>query len=112
MSDISTKPWPPPPDLASIQELVAAEDVDGFIAEGAPADEYESEAEDLFERIRAFSTDELVSARLTPLLEQIWQSSFKLSDEDLAAKRPRLQALAAQIERLFGPGARPQVRGS
>lgn len=112
MPDASNKPWPPPPDLHSIQELVATADVDGFIADGAPADEYESEADDLFERIRHFSTDELVTARLIPILEEVWQVSFQLSDEDLAAKRPGLGELAGQIERFFGPGARPQVRGS
>ena len=106
------KPWPPPPDLHSIQELVATADVDGFIAEGAPVDEYESEAEDLFERIRHFSTDELVVRTLTPHLEEIWQGSFQLSDADLALRRPKLHELAGQIERFFGPGARPQVRGS
>lgn len=112
MPDQSDKPWPPPPDLHSIQELVATGDVDGFIAEGAPADEYESEADDLFERIRHFSTDELVSAKLIPILEAIWLESFKLSEVDLAAKRPKLHELATQIERFFGPGARPQVRGA
>ena len=37
-----TQPWPPPPDIDSIQELVATADVEGFIAEGAPPDEYEA----------------------------------------------------------------------
>lgn len=35
-----SRPWPPPPDLDSIQELVANADVEGFIADGAPVDEY------------------------------------------------------------------------
>ena len=112
MSTNSSKPWPPPPDLDSIQELVAAADIDGFIADGAPADEYETEAELLFQQIAAFSTDELVSSRILPLAEQTWKSSFELSDADLASRRPKLQGLAAQIERFFGPDARPQVRGS
>ena len=108
----SRKPWPPPPDLHSIQELVALGDVDGFIAEGAPPDEYESEADDLFESIRHLTTDELVVDNLSPILEAIWQESFKLGENDLVAKRPKLHELARQIERFFGPEARPQVRGS
>ena len=43
--------WPPPPDLASIQELVAGADVEGLIAGGAPGDEYEPEGEKIFEAI-------------------------------------------------------------
>ena len=107
----SSKPWPPPPDRHSIQELVSTADVDGFIADGSPADEYESEADELFERIQGYATDELVATRLLPVLEEIWQSSFQLSGQDLSAKRPKLTELAQQIERFFGPGARPQVRG-
>ena len=108
----SSKPWPPPPDLHSIQELVATADVDGFIADGAPADEYETEAEALFAQIQGFSTAELLGARLLPILEGIWQSSFQLGPADLAQRRPKLLALAGQIERFFGPSAQPQVRGA
>lgn len=112
MSLNSSKPWPPPPDLDSIQELVAASDVDGFIAEGGPADEYETEADALFDQIQAFATAELVAPRLLPILESIWRSSFQLSPSDLADRRPKLIELAGQIERFFGPAAQPQVRGS
>ena len=108
----SSKPWPPPPDLDSIQELVATADVDGFIAEGSAADEYETEADALFERIQHLSTADLVTATLLPLLEQVWQEGFELSDDEVAQRRPKLAELAAQIERVFGPAAQPQVRGS
>ena len=50
-SNASSQPWPPPPDLDSIQELVATADIEGFIAKGAPADEYETEAELLFNQL-------------------------------------------------------------
>ncbi len=111
-TDLSSKPWPPPPDRASLQELVATADVDGFIAGGAHADEYETEADELFAHIRNFPTADLVTARLLPLLEEIWERSFKLSAADLAERRPGLTGLAGQIERFFGPAAQPQVRGT
>lgn len=107
-----SKPWPPPPDLASVQELVANVDVEGFIAEGSPADEYETEAELLFRRVEHFTTDELVTARLLPILEDIWRRSFDLNEPGIAMRRPKLTELAGQIERFFGPGAKPQVRGA
>ena len=111
-TDPSSKPWPPPPDRASLQELVATADVDGFIADGAHADEYETEADELFTSIKDFPTAELVTAGLLPILEGIWGRSFKLSAADLAERRPKLTELAGQIERFFGPAAQPQVRGA
>lgn len=108
----TSKPWPPPPDLDSIQELVATADVDGFIADGGPADEYETEADALFQQIKGFATAELLTARLLPVLETVWKGSFELSAGDLAERRPKLLELASQIERFFGPAAQPQVRGA
>lgn len=112
MTANSSKPWPPPPDRASIQELVADADIDGFIADGAHTDEYESEADQLFEQIAGFPTDDLTTMKLLPILETVWTESFKLSTSDLESRRPKLTALGGQIERFFGPGARPQVRGA
>lgn len=104
--------WPPPPDRASIEELVATADVEGFIADGAPSDEYESEAEQLFAAIEHFPTVDLVPERLLPILERIWRESFALSDAGLAERGPGLRGLAEQIARFFGPEAQPTVRGS
>ncbi len=105
-----SQPWPPPPDLHSIQELVATADVEGFIADGAPEDEYETEAELLFNRIKSFTTAELVPEMLTPILDEIWLQNFSLSAEQLLLRQPALLALAQQISRFFGPEAQPLVR--
>ena len=103
--------WPPPPDIDSIQELVATADVEGFIAEGSPTDEYETEAELLFNRIENFPTADLTTAKILPILEDIWERSFELTEAGVAMRQPKLTELAAQIERFFGPAAQPQVRG-
>ena len=107
-----SQPWPPPPDIESIQELVAAADVEGFLAEGAPADEYETEAELLFNALENFPTAELLAPRILAILEPIWQKSFSLDEPALALRRPALLGLARQIERFFGPESAPQVRGT
>ena len=111
MSDPVSRPWPPPPDLPSIQELVRTADVEGHLAEGAPQDEYEPEEDDLFQAIHSLPTDALLSANILPHLEQIWRASFNLSEEDLAARRPKLLSLAKEIERFFGPESKPVTRG-
>ena len=107
-----SKPWPPPPDLASIQELVATADIEGFIAGGAPADEYETEADDFFAAIANFSIAEVNTAALIPIIESVWAKSFSLSDEALAERRAGITQLAEQVARFFGPEAKPQVRGA
>ncbi len=105
-----SQPWPPPPDLHSLQELVATADVEGFIAEGAPPDEYDSEAELLLASVRDLSTEQLTPPTLLPVLHEVWRTSFSLTDADLAERREGLQQLAVQIARFFGPEARPQTR--
>ena len=105
-----SKPWPPPPDIESIQELVRAADPEGHLAEGAPPDEYEPEEELLFAALAPLPMQQLVVMNVLPVIEKIWRTSFALDDESLDQRRPALMALALQIERFFGPGATPQVR--
>jgi hypothetical protein len=102
--------WPPPPDLASIKELVRDADTEEFIANGAPTDEYDHEAEQLHAAIGRFPTADLTEANILPHIETIWSKSFDYDDAILASTRPRLNALAQQIARFFGPEAQPQVR--
>jgi hypothetical protein len=104
------QPWPPPPDIASIRELVATADLEGYIADGAPTDEYDHEADQLQGNIVDVVTAELTVANLLPIIEPIWSESFNLDALGLALRRPALTALAQQIERFFGPAATPQVR--
>ncbi|WP_263379948.1 hypothetical protein [Granulicella paludicola] len=105
-------PWPPPPDLESIQQLVREADVEGHLAEGAPADEYEPEEDELFAAIAHLPTSELTSENLLPIVTDIWTNSFALDEHALAEREPKLQSLAAEIERFFGPEATPQVRNA
>jgi hypothetical protein len=106
-----SQPWPPPPDLDSIKELVRDADTEEFIKlHGAPADEYDGEAEDLHKAIAFFETAEITVPRLLPIIRSIWQRSFDYSDAHLALAEPEFEALAQQIARFFGPEAKPQVR--
>ncbi len=110
MSNPANTPWPPPPDIDFIQELVALADVEGFIVNGSPPDEYETEAELIFNNVENLATPDLTVGNILPLVEDIWQRSFELDDDALAHRRPDLEKLARQIARFFGPEARPQTR--
>ena len=70
------------------------------------------EAEHLYNVIGTWPTAHLTSERILPLLEGIWADAFGLDDCALEGRRVKLRELAAQIERFFGPQARPQVRGA
>ena len=74
-------------DLDSVNDLVTEQDVEGFIADGAPADEYDTEAEELFKAIQHFATKELVSTRLMPILKRIWAVNFNVSGDELVSRQ-------------------------
>ena len=103
-------PWPPPPDLESIKELVRDADTEDFIANGSPMDEYDHEAEQLFATIGRFPTADLTEENIVPHVETIWSKSFDYDAVGLTTSRPALLGLAQQIARFFGPEAKPQVR--
>ncbi len=111
MSAPASRPWPPPPDLPSIQELVRTADPQGLIADGAHPDEYEPEEQALLDSLSGLPTAEIQVANILPPLESIWQKSFSLTEDQLAERRPKLLALAKEIERFFGPESRPRTRG-
>jgi hypothetical protein len=110
MSSPVSRPWPPPPDLPSIQELVRTADPQGLIAEGAHADEYDPEERALLDALEGLPTAQILVSNILPPLEEIWQQSFSLSEEELAGRRPKLLALAKEIERFFGPQSQPRTR--
>lgn len=110
MSSPDSRPWPPPPDLPSIQELVRTADPEGHLADGATADEYEPEEESILDALQGLPTAEILAARILPAIEHIWQQAFALSPDALAERRPKLLALAKEIERFFGPESQPRTR--
>ena len=102
--------WPPAPDLGSIQELVRAADPEGHLEEGAPADEYEPEEQAIYEALKDRATADLLASDTLPLIETVWRESFHLNTAALSERRPMLLSLAKEIERFFGPDARPRTR--
>ncbi len=110
MSSPDSRPWPPPPDLPSIQELVRTADPEGHLADGSPADEYEPEEEAILKALHGLSTADILAINILSSIERIWQQSFHLSEDDLSVRRPKLLALAKEIERFFGPESQPRTR--
>jgi hypothetical protein len=105
-----TSIWPPPPDLDSLKELFATADIEGLIADDSPLDEYDPEAKHFYEATIGLPATGFAAEQILPLLEQLWVKQFMLNGEQLAQRRPAIEALAQQIARFFGPEAQPLTR--
>jgi hypothetical protein len=93
---------PSPPDLESIRKLVHDADVEGLIEiHGAPANEYDKEAEAIHAAIAQLQPSEITASKLLSTLEVIWRRNF--IDDDVRDS-------AEKIARVFGPEAQPQTR--
>jgi hypothetical protein len=102
---------PSPPDLESIRKLVHDADVEGLIEiHGAPANEYDKEAEAIHAAIAQLQPSEITASKLLSTLEVIWRRNFIDDDVELALRRPALRDIAEKIARVFGPEAQPQTR--
>jgi hypothetical protein len=95
--------WVPKIDLDSVRDLVREADIEGLIAlHGASADEYEPEADQLFETLEPLSRKQLTLPTVAAILESIWIKSFSLDGTASSARRPALEQLAARIIHFFG----------
>ena len=89
-------------DLDSVNDLVTEQDVEGFIADGAPADEYEGEIEEVFAALHALLADEATQGKIVDVLRQTWRKNFSLSDAELDLRGPGLEKIAERILHFFG----------
>jgi hypothetical protein len=89
-------------DLDSVNDLVTEQDVEGFIADGAPADEYEGEVEELFSALLALPAGEATSESIVGILKATWQKNFSLSQAELERRGPGLERIAERILHFFG----------
>jgi hypothetical protein len=81
-------------DEESIEELFTTTDLEGLIADGAPADEYEPEMEQLIEALAQIPTGEASQSKIVDILTGIWRTDFSASEDRLEALRPGFESLA------------------
>ena len=81
-------------DQESVEELFTTHDIEGLIAAGAPADEYEPEMEQLIEALAAIPTGQATQSRIIAILDEIWRKDFSATEERLAHLRPAFESLA------------------
>ncbi|PYV31523.1 MAG: hypothetical protein DMG22_16410 [Acidobacteria bacterium] len=91
----------------AVQSALDREDMEGLLALGAPADEYEPEAQLVADAINILSEDACrvppTASQLLESLRQVWQRMFgPFSQQDLAKREPALRRVAADIVRALG----------
>lgn len=86
--------------LTQIQNLLREEDIEGLIAVGAPADEYNAEAEIVFAALSGLEASKLSSEARLDLIIHVWQNAFNLSGSDIKQRLPNLTMLAKRIDHL------------
>lgn len=81
-------------DAESGEELFTTHDLEGFIAGGAPADEYEPEMKQLIEALALIPPGEASQSKIIALLNDIWRKDFSATEDRLEALRPGFESLA------------------
>lgn len=62
--------------VEKIAQALHAADIEGLLADGAPDDEYDSEAADIAAAVEQLSPSELTVENLAAVIKSIWDKSF------------------------------------
>ena len=79
-----------------INTLLINEDIEGYIAFGAPKDEYASEARIIADAVAALSYEQFTQENIIAIIASAW-ATFELSPDDLKLRLPSIQRVAEQI---------------
>ena len=81
-------------DEESVEELFTTTDLEGLIAGGAPADEYEPEMEQLIEALAQIPTGQATQSKIVAILTGIWRADFSATEEHLASLKTGFESFA------------------
>jgi hypothetical protein len=82
----------------AVLSLLNNEDIEGLLASGAPADEYESEAAMIAQAVERLTEDELDLERVTRIVADVCGQMFgPFGDDDLRLRWPGYQRVAKRI---------------
>lgn len=75
------------------------EDIEGFVADGAPVDEYEDEAHIISDSLSLLSLPELNETNISKIISQVWVESFDLNGADLERRQLKIDKVSRLIVR-------------
>jgi len=83
--------------LENLESALRIEDVESLIAGGAPQDEYDSEAKEIFSALASLSADKQTEANIVVILSLVWAKTFNLSAQDTEKRIPAFQRIAHRL---------------
>jgi len=81
---------------AYINALLVTEDIEGFIAFGAPKDEYAYEATTIADAIKKLDSTQFTEENITAIIVLAW-ATFELSPAELVLRAPYIRNVVARI---------------
>ncbi len=73
------------------------EDLEGFIEEGAPADEYSSEAQSVAEALAKIPMEKITMSVVAATIALVWAKSFGRTAAEMEQRLPACQRLAEKL---------------
>lgn len=84
--------------LGEVKSILRDGDIEGYIQiHGAPEDEYDTEAKNIFSAIQSIEPETLTEEGLLEIICQEWERSFELDDADMSKRLPYLRQVAAAL---------------
>lgn len=83
--------------LENIERILIEEDIEGLIEDGAPEDEYSSEAEDIAKALSEFTEEDINEDNVAKVISLIWAESFNLSDNELQQRLPAIRRVVQGV---------------
>lgn len=80
-----------------IQRIFRVADVEGLIADGAPDDEYDSEAVEVAEALAALKKEDLTEKNISAIISLVWARSFNRGEEEIEMRLPAFREIARKI---------------
>lgn len=84
-------------NVSTIEKILIPEDIEGFIAMGAPVDEYQDEAAQIAAAITALGEEEFREENILAIVSLVWMKSFGLDEGDMALRLPGLRRVTQAI---------------
>lgn len=75
---------------SAINALLIEQDIEGLIAAGAPANEYEDEARHIAEAVNKLSPEQRSQQNIFAIVRQVWMESFDLQQSEMLLRSEAL----------------------
>lgn len=80
-----------------IDLILQEEDIEGHIADGAPKDEYASEALEIANALSLLTKEQFVEENILAIISLVWARSFNLEKDDINLRLPAFRKVIKRL---------------